>query len=97
MHPTHQEVTIHAAILTVSDTRTKDTDTGGQLIHTLLQDAKFEVADYVIERDEPIQILEHVRQWSAQEHINTIIITGGTGFSQRDQTYDAITPLLKKR
>ncbi|HZG10988.1 MAG: MogA/MoaB family molybdenum cofactor biosynthesis protein [Kurthia gibsonii] len=96
MHPTHQEVAIHAAILTVSDTRTKDTDTGGQLIHTLLQDAKFEVADYVIERDEPIQILEHVRQWSAQEHINTIIITGGTGFSQRDQTYDAITPLFEK-
>lgn len=96
MHPTHQDLSIHAAILTVSDTRTKENDTGGQLIQSLLIDTQFTIADYVIERDEPIRILEHVRRWSSQESIHAIIITGGTGFSPRDQTYDALIPLFEK-
>lgn len=96
MHPSHNEVVISTAVLTVSDTRTKDTDTGGQLIQSLLQDAGFTVADYCIERDEPTQIVQQLLDWCRQPSINAIIITGGTGFSPRDQTFDAVTPLFEK-
>ena len=96
MHPTHQELTIRAAILTVSDTRTKADDFGGQRIQSLLKEASFEVIDYQITKDEPYALSKHVKNWCASQSINTIIITGGTGFTPRDQTYDTILPLFEK-
>ena len=96
MHPTHHQLPIGAAILTVSDTRTKADDLSGHRIQTLLQEATFEVIDYQITKDEPSEIAEHVKKWCKNPTINTIIITGGTGFTPRDQTYDTIIPLFEK-
>lgn len=96
MHPTHHQLPIRAAILTVSDTRTKVNDFGGQRIHAFLQEASFEVIDYKISKDEPLEISKYVKKWCADQTINTIIVTGGTGFTPRDQTYDAIVPLFEK-
>lgn len=96
MHPTHDQLSIGAAILTVSDTRKKVDDLGGQRIQSLLQDASFEIVDYQITKDEPSEILKYVVEWCENQTINTIIITGGTGFTPRDQTYDTIVPLFEK-
>lgn len=96
MHPTHDQLSIGAAILTVSDTRTKVDDLGGQRIQSLLQEASFEVIDYQISKDEPSDILKYVLEWCENQTINTIIVTGGTGFTPRDQTYDTIVPLFEK-
>ncbi|RNC97665.1 MogA/MoaB family molybdenum cofactor biosynthesis protein [Lysinibacillus halotolerans] len=96
MHPTHAQHPIRAAILTVSDTRTKVDDLGGQRIQSLLQEASFEVIDYQISKDEPSEISKYVLEWCENQTINTIIVTGGTGFTPRDQTYDTIVPLFEK-
>lgn len=96
MHPTHKDLIVNAAVLTVSDTRTTADDQGGKLIQTLLQQAGFTVAAYQITKDEPALLRAQVEQWSANPAINTIIITGGTGFTPRDQTYDTLTPLFEK-
>jgi len=96
LHPTHHQQPIQAAILTVSDTRSKADDHGGQRIQTLLQEASFEIADYQISKDEPLEISKHVKYWCIDPTINTIIVTGGTGFTPRDQTYDTILPLFEK-
>lgn len=96
MHPTHHQQPIQVALLTVSDTRTKANDHAGQRIQTLLQEATFEVVDYQLTKDEPRDIARYVKQWSSDPSINTIIVTGGTGFTPRDQTYDTILPLFEK-
>ncbi|WP_339262134.1 molybdenum cofactor biosynthesis protein B [Lysinibacillus sp. FSL K6-3209] len=96
MHPTHHQQPIQVALLTVSDTRTKANDHAGQRIQTLLQEATFEVVDYQLTKDEPRDIARYVKQWSSDPCINTIIVTGGTGFTPRDQTYDTILPLFEK-
>ncbi len=96
MHPTHQQQPIQVAILTVSDTRTKTDDQAGQRIQSLLQEAAFEVVDYQLTKDEPLDIARHVKNWCSDPTINTIIVTGGTGFTPRDQTYDTILPLFEK-
>lgn len=96
MHPTHNQLPIRAAILTVSDTRTKVDDLGGQRIQSLLQEAVFELVGYQIIKDEPLEIADQIKKWCTDPTINTIIVTGGTGFTPRDQTYDTILPLFEK-
>ncbi len=96
MHPTHNQQPIQVAILTVSDTRTKADDHAGQRIQSLLQEATFEVIDYQLTKDEPQDIAKHVKNWCSDPTINTVIVTGGTGFTPRDQTYDTILPLFEK-
>lgn len=96
MHPTHHQQPIQVAILTVSDTRTKAEDHAGQRIQSLLHEAAFEVMDYQLTKDEPLDITRHIKNWCSDPTINTIIVTGGTGFTPRDQTYDTILPLFEK-
>ncbi len=96
MHPTHHQFPIRAAILTVSDTRTKANDLGGQQIQSFLQEASFELVDYQISKDEPLEIENQIKKWCIDQKINTIIVTGGTGFTPRDQTYETILPLFEK-
>lgn len=96
MHPTHHQLPIRAAILTVSDTRTKENDLSGQRIQSYLQEANFELVDYEITKDEPLEIANQIKKWCNDETINTILVTGGTGFTPRDQTYDTLLPLFEK-
>lgn len=95
-HPTHQHLTIHAAVLTVSDTRTVADDKSGQRIQALLEDASFSLADYQIVQDEPAEIARYIQGWCADPTVHAILITGGTGFTARDQTYDTVVPLFEK-
>lgn len=96
MHPTHEQERVHAAILTVSDTRTTETDKGGQAILHALKQANFDVIDYKILKDELDELLAQLRIWCSDPSINTIILTGGTGFTKRDVTYDAVIQLVDK-
>ena len=87
---------IQIGILTVSDTRTKKTDKSGQCLIELAQKAGHSVVDYAICRDNIYLIRAQVSHWIATNSVETIIMTGGTGFSQTDQTIVAIQPLLDR-
>ncbi|MCJ1779180.1 MogA/MoaB family molybdenum cofactor biosynthesis protein [Mammaliicoccus sciuri] len=88
---------INVAVLTVSDTRTKETDKGGQLVQQYLNDLNVEIKEghYQIVKDDVTEIQMQVNEWLSKD-VDVIITTGGTGISQRDVTIEAIKPLLDK-
>ena len=88
---------VRVFVLTVSDTRTDDTDTSGAAIIELLTAAGHHVAGKAIEKDEPARVAELVRQQATIADVDAIITTGGTGLTSRDSTYEAIDALLSKR
>lgn len=83
------------AIVTVSDTRTPETDESGQLIRSLAEGAGHVIVDYRIVKDEPDQVLAALHDFAAGE-ARLIIFNGGTGISRRDRTYDVISKALDK-
>ncbi|PSB25851.1 MogA/MoaB family molybdenum cofactor biosynthesis protein [Stenomitos frigidus] len=95
-HPDTAAPAIHCAVITVSDTRTVDTDRSGQLIQQLLHDAGHHVMAYTIVKDEPAQIQAALQQLSHQVGLAAVIVNGGTGIAPRDTTYDALAILLEK-
>ena len=84
-------------VLTVSDTKTPDTDTSGQLIRKLLTDAGHQVVGSSIVRDEPKDVQRVIREACANDEVRAVLVTGGTGVTSRDSTYEAIEALLDKR
>jgi len=84
-------------VVTVSDTRTQDTDTGGRAIRDLLEQAGHVVTGHTIVRDEPSQVAALVRARLSDPATQVIITTGGTGISARDATYEAVAALFDKR
>jgi len=84
-------------VLTISDTKTPETDTSGALIRKLLLDAGHEVVGSTIVRDEPKDVQRVIREACATDAVRAIIATGGTGITSRDSTYEAIEALLDKR
>jgi len=87
----------HCCVLTVSDTRTLDTDKGGSAIVTRLEAAGHTIYDRQIVPDEPEQIEALVRRWLADPQAQLIITTGGTGIARRDTTVEIIDRLLDKK
>jgi molybdenum cofactor biosynthesis protein B len=87
---------VRCAVVTVSDTRTLETDRGGQLIVELLAAAGNTVSDRRIVRDDPREIEPLLRQLAAPETVDAIFITGGTGIAARDQTFETVSGLLTK-
>lgn len=85
------------AVITVSDTRTAETDTSGSMALRLLEDAGHEVRDYRILKDEPEQIRGAVDELASRPNIRAIILTGGTGISPRDRTYESLVNLFDRR
>lgn len=91
----HQDAkSVKCAVVTVSDSRTEEDDTSGQLIQRLLREAGHEVELYRIVRDEPNQIAELLG--AVPQTTQVIICSGGTGLAKRDSTYEAISTLLEK-
>ena len=90
-------IPVHIAVLTVSDTRTPETDTSGQLLTDSLQSAGHQLADRKLVKDDIYQIRAIVSQWIASADVEAVLITGGTGFSGRDTTPEAVTPLFDKQ
>jgi molybdopterin adenylyltransferase len=84
-------------VLTISDSKTPETDTSGALIRSLLEAAGHRVAGSTIVRDEPSDVQRVVRQAAADPGVQVIVMTGGTGITSRDSTYEAVEALLDKR
>lgn len=84
------------AVLTVSDTRTKETDTSGDLLAELALRDGHTVCAREIVSDDVYQIRAVVSRWIADLSVDVVISTGGTGFSGRDSTPEALTPLFDK-
>ncbi|WYL97586.1 MAG: molybdenum cofactor biosynthesis protein B [Gloeotrichia echinulata IR180] len=95
-HPDAAGMTVNCAVVTVSDTRTPETDKSGQLIQQLLLSANHAVGAYTIIKDEPAQIQEQIELLGKRANLNAVIFNGGTGIAPRDTTYDAIEKLLEK-
>lgn len=93
-HPDSGKIAVNCAAITVSDTRSIETDKSGKLVQQLLVEADHLVGAYTIIKDEPTQIQAQLRSLSA--NIQAVIFNGGTGIAPRDTTYDAIETLLEK-
>jgi molybdenum cofactor biosynthesis protein B len=97
-HPTSKEFfPVNIAVLTVSDTRTEDTDTSGKTLQDRLLTEGHRLADKKILADNKYLIRAQVSQWIADEGVDAVLITGGTGLTGRDITPEAVEPLLDKR
>lgn len=83
-------------IITVSDTRTIETDTAGALIQSMLEEAGYEVKGRTIIKDNYQDIRELLYSSADQADIEAVLLTGGTGISPRDTTYEAVSSLLDK-
>ena len=84
-------------VLTVSDTRTADNDTSGDYLCDALRDAGHRLHERAIARDDKYAMRALVSRWIADVAVDGIIVTGGTGFTGRDSTPEALLPLLDKQ
>jgi molybdenum cofactor biosynthesis protein B len=96
-HKATAPATVGCFVLTVSDTRTPETDTGGGVIRELLTGAGHTVVGSRIVRDEPADVTRVVREACADARVQVVILTGGTGITSRDSTFEAVELLLDKR
>lgn len=95
-HPDLTAMTVNCAVITVSDTRSHQSDRSGSLIKQLLLDASHSVAAYTIIKDEPTEIQAQMQVLGNRSDLDAVIFNGGTGIAPRDTTYDAIENLLEK-
>ncbi|MGX7953498.1 molybdenum cofactor biosynthesis protein B [Tsuneonella sp. HG249] len=87
---------LHIAVLTVSDTRDEATDTSGSLLVERLTTAGHSLAAKAIVPDDIERIRGQVAAWVADAKVDVILVTGGTGFSPRDVTPEAVRPLFRR-
>jgi molybdenum cofactor biosynthesis protein B len=90
-------VPVSFAVLTVSDTRDLAEDKSGALLAERIDTAGHKLADRAIVKDDVRKIRKKVRGWIKDKKIDAIITTGGTGFTGRDVTPEAVEPLFEKR
>jgi molybdopterin adenylyltransferase len=96
-HKARAPVSVRCFVLTVSDTRTVETDASGRAIVELLTAAGHEVAGRTIVKDDPDLVRGTIERQLASPDVHAIITTGGTGITSRDSTYEAVAGLLQKR
>ena len=95
-HRGSARLSLNLAVVTVSDTRTLQTDTSGAMIVALAEDAGHSVLERHIIADEPAAMSPLFHGFSRRSDLDAILVTGGTGISPRDQTYETVTALLTK-
>ena len=96
-HRSHAPRAVGCFVLTISDSKTAETDTSGALIRELLMAAGHTVVGQAIVKDEPAQVQAVLRHECADPRIQAFIMTGGTGITSRDATFEAVEALLDKR
>lgn len=92
----HPFTPLNIAVLTISDSRTKATDTSGNYLKAAVAEAGHCPCECALIKDDVHHIRSVVAQWIFAADIHVILITGGTGFTGRDSTPEAVTPLLDK-
>lgn len=90
-------ISLSAAVLTISDTRTSSNDTSGDYLATQLEEAGHQLSDRQLVHDDIYTIRAQVAAWIADDNIQVILTTGGTGFTGRDSTPEAVSALFDKR
>ncbi|CAN5316315.1 molybdenum cofactor biosynthesis protein MoaB [soil metagenome] len=88
---------VRVAVLTISDTRTPEDDTGGDVIQDLMQEAGHEVTSRSIVKDEAANIRTMLVDLLADSDVDVIITTGGTGIAARDTTYEVVDRMIEKK
>lgn len=96
-HKSQAPASVGCSVLTVSDSRTPDTDISGGTIRRLLTNAGHVIVGHAIVKDELEPVTAYVREQLAEANTQVIITTGGTGVTTRDGTFDAIDSMLEKR
>jgi molybdopterin adenylyltransferase len=96
-HKANAPASVGCFVLTISDSKTPETDTSGALIRELVTAAGHRVTGHAIVKDEPEQVAAVIRSGCAAPSVEAFILTGGTGITSRDSTYEAIEALLDKR
>ena len=89
-------IPVNVAVLTVSDTRTLETDTSGKLIEDRMREVGHHVVTRVVVVDSELQIRAQLATWIADPAVDVVIATGGTGVTPRDVTPEALAPLVTK-
>ena len=88
---------VRVAVLTISDTRTSETDTGGDVVEETMRGAGHEVVAREIVRDEATIIRTTLVDLLARSDVDAVVTTGGTGISGRDTTYEVVERMVEKR
>jgi molybdenum cofactor biosynthesis protein B len=84
------------AILTVSDSRSVETDRSGRLMAELSESAGHRIVAREVLPDEPREVGQRVRELAGREDVDLILLNGGTGIAPRDRTYEAVSELLER-
>jgi molybdopterin adenylyltransferase len=95
-HRNEAPSSVRCMVITVSDTRTPETDKSGSLMKELLEQAGHQISDYRIVKDEYGPIQQLIRDAAADPGIEAILLNGGTGIAMRDTTYEAVRDVLDK-
>lgn len=88
---------VSCAVITVSDSRTEETDVGGKILKEELSNVGHKIIYYQVIKDEPEQIRELILKLSDNTDCQAMIFNGGTGISKRDRTFDVVDSFLEKR
>ena len=95
-HRAQSPAQVFAAVITISDTRTLETDSSGKAIVEPLKQAGHQVLAWEIVPDEPQKICETIARFRQLPKLDAILLTGGTGVGSRDQTFETLSSLLTK-
>ena len=96
-HRAASPASVRCYVLTISDTRTEENDTGGRLLRELLTGGGHEVLGHAIVPDEPATLRATLERQLETEAVQAVITTGGTGISRRDGSYEVVSALIDKR
>lgn len=88
---------LNIAVITVSDTRNEETDSSGQYLVTSVTDAGHQLIEKVIVKDDIYVLRALVSRFIAADNVHVVLLTGGTGFTARDNTPQALVPLMDRR
>lgn len=98
-HKAAAPISISCAVITVSDTRTVETDRGGALVCELLESAGHQISSRSIVKDEPddmLQLIQELSDSSQDTCVQAVLMTGGTGITARDQTFETVSGIFTK-
>lgn len=96
-HRAASPTSVRCAVLTISDTRTPDTDTGGAAVVSLLEAHGHQVVARGLVKDDPSAVQRWVQAQRARDEVDALLTTGGTGIAMRDRTFEAIETMLDKQ